>query len=153
MLKSARKKAGISREEASFRLHIGCRTLADYEAGKTTAPPDVVLKMAEVYDQPDLPADYCANLCPIGQIFAHSFEKTNLAVTVLRVLQEFNQVEKLKDRLISIASDGRLTVDEKPEFENILREVVELEKQIGELKIFAMKHGINVMSDEKEKTA
>ncbi len=142
MLKAARNKAGLSREEASFRLHIGCRTLADYEAGRTVAPPDVVLRMAEVYDQPDLPADYCANLCPIGQIYAYHLAKRDLAVAVLGLLKEMADVERLKGKLIDIAADGNLSREELPEFEEIMHEVCHLEKRIGELKIFAMRNGI-----------
>ena len=47
MLREARNNTGLSREEAAHRLYIGTRTLADYELGKTIAPPDVVMKMAE----------------------------------------------------------------------------------------------------------
>lgn len=144
MLRNARNQAGISREEASYRLHIGCRTLADYEAGRTVAPPDVVLRMAEVYKDPTLPADYCANLCPIGQMFAYNFAKQNLAVAVLSLLKEMADVERLKQNLIVIAADGRLAQDELPEFEGIMREFCQLEKQIGELKLFALRCGINV---------
>ena len=46
MLKTARNAAKLSREEAAHRLYIGSRTLADYETGRTVAPPDVVLRMA-----------------------------------------------------------------------------------------------------------
>jgi transcriptional regulator with XRE-family HTH domain len=154
MLTAARNKAGLSRNKASQRLYVGARTLADYENGNTIAPPTVVLKMAEVYGSPNLPADYCSTICPIGQTIAHSFEKTNLAVTVLGVLEKFNDVKQLKNRLISIAADGRLAKDERPEFEEIMREIVALEKQIGELKLFAMRHGIeieSIMPGEKEK--
>lgn len=154
MLRNARNQAGISREEASFRLHIGCRTLADYEAGRTIAPPDVVLRMAEVYGQPDLPADYCALICPIGQIFAYNFAKHDIAVAVLGLINEMADVERLKSNLIAIAADGRLAQDELPEFEGIMREICELEKQIGELKLIAMRNGIDIediMKKEKDR--
>lgn len=46
MLKTARNAASLSREEASHRLFVGSRTLADYESGRTIVPPDVVKRMA-----------------------------------------------------------------------------------------------------------
>lgn len=137
-------KAGLSREEAAWRLHIGGRTLYDYETGKTLVPPDVVMRMAEVYRQPELTADYCAKACPIGQVLAHSLERTEFAVTVLRVLKEFADVEKMKEQLIQIASDGKICPHEEDEFRTIMKEMVELERWIGELKFFALRHGINV---------
>ena len=144
MLKEARNATGLSREEAAHRLYIGTRTLADYECHKTIAPPDVVMRMAEVYTEPALPADYCAKVCPIGQVLAHSLDRPAFAVTVLRVLKEFADVERLRDRLIRIAADGELKQHEVDEFEGILKEAVELEKRIGELKIFALRQGINI---------
>lgn len=144
MFRAARNAAGLSREEAAHRLYIGTRTLADYELGRTIAPPDVVMRMAEVYREPTLTADYCSKICPIGQVLAHSLERTEFAVTVLRVLKEFADVERIKDRLIHIASDGKVSLHEEVEFRAIMKEIVELERWIGELKYFALRHGINV---------
>ena len=146
MLRKARNAAGISREEAAHRLYIGTRTLADYESGRTIAPPEVVMKMAEVYREPALPADYCAKVCPIGQVLAHTLDRSEFAVTVLRVLKEFNDVKKLRDNLVSIAADGQLHDHEMDEFKVILKEMVGLEKRICELKYFAMRHGIEAQN-------
>ena len=144
MLRTARNNAGLSREEAAHRLYVGTRTLADYESGRTIAPPEVVMKMAEVYREPALPADYCAILCPIGQVLAHSLDRSEFAVTVLRLLKEFTDVEHLRDSLIHIASDGRVNPHEVDEFREIMREMIELERQIEELKFFALRQGVDV---------
>jgi len=144
MLRAARNAAGLSREEAAHRIYIGTRTLADYESGRTVAPPDVVMRMAEVYGDPTLTADYCSKVCPIGQALAHSLDRSEFAVMVLRVLKEFADVERLKDRLIHIASDGKVCAKEVDEFKAIMREMVELERQIEELKFFALRQGVDV---------
>lgn len=144
MLKKARNATGLSREEAAHRLHVGSRTLACYELGETLAPPDVVMGMSQVYDDPTLPADYCAKVCPIGQVLAHCVERSEFAVTVMRVLKEFSDVEKLRDNLIKIASDGRINPHEESEFKSIMKEMVELEQWIGELKFFALRQGIEI---------
>ncbi|WP_084665647.1 helix-turn-helix domain-containing protein [Thermanaeromonas toyohensis] len=156
MFREARKQAGLSREEAAARLHIGTRTLFAYESGQSVVPPEIVLKMAEVYNRPDLPANYCAKMCPIGQLIAHHFEKTNVATMVLGLLKELEDVEKVKSRLISIAADGQVDENERPEFQQIVKEVVELEREIGELKQFAARIGISLtslMPKQKEKAA
>ena len=144
MLRTARNKAGITREEAAHRIYIGTRTLADYELGRTIAPPDVVMRMAEVYQEPELTADYCAKVCPIGQVLAHCVRRSEFAVTVMRVLKEFADVKGLLDDLVRIASDGRVNPHEEAEFTAIMREMVELERWIGELKFFALRHGIEI---------
>ncbi len=104
----------------------------------------VVMRMAEVYREPTLTADYCAKVCPIGQVLAHSLNRSEFAVTVLRLLKEFTDVEHLRDSLIHIASDGRVNPHEVDEFKEIIREMVELERQIGELKFFALRHGVEI---------
>lgn len=144
MLRTARNKAGLTREEAAHRIYVGTRTLADYELGHTIAPPDVVMRMAEVYREPTLPADYCATVCPIGQVLAHCVRRSEFAITVLRLLKEFSDVEQLRDALVHIASDGKINPHEVAEFTSILKELVELERQIGELKFFALRQGIEI---------
>lgn len=67
MFREARNAVGLSREEAAQRLYIGTRTLSDYESGRTIAPPDVVLRMAELYQEPELTADYCAKVVQSGR--------------------------------------------------------------------------------------
>ncbi len=144
MLKTARNNAGLSREEAAHRIYVGTRTLADYELGKTVPPPDVVLRMAEVYQEPELTADYCKKTCPIGQILAHSLDRSEFAITVLRLLKEFADVERLRDDLVHIASDGKINAHEVEEFKAIMKEMIGLERQIGELKFFALRQGIEI---------
>lgn len=144
MLRAARNAAKLSREEAAHRLYIGTRTLADYELGRTVAPPDVVMRMAEVYQEPALTADYCSKVCPIGQVLAHTVNRSEFAVTVLRVLKEFADVKEMLDDLVRIASDDQVNPHEVDEFKMIMKEIVELERQIGELKFFALRQGIDV---------
>jgi len=144
MLRAARNAAGLSREEAAHHLYIGTRTLADYESGRTVAPPDVVMRMAEVYRQPELTADYCAKVCPIGQVLAHSLDRSEFAISVLRLLKEFDDVKKLLNDLTRIAADGQVNAHEMDEFREIMREMIELERQIGELKFFALRQGVDV---------
>lgn len=156
MLKEARKQAGLSREEAAFRLHIGTRTLYSYESEDTLPAPEVVLNMAEIYGQRDLPAKYCSTLCPIGQVIAYDYRKANIATIALGILKELTDAGAIKDRLIAIAADGLVAKEELSEFARITRELCELEREIGELKQFAAKNGISledIMPNQKEKAA
>lgn len=137
MWRDARLEAGLSREEAAFRLHIGGRTLYDYETGKTLVPPDIALRMAEVYKQPTITARYCEESCPIGQVYAHPVTVRSLCGAVLGVLNKHNQVTVLRDTLVAIAEDGVIDDVEKADFEVILEELLELEKQIETLKLYA----------------
>ncbi len=45
---------------------------------------------------------------------------------------------------LPLASDGKICPHEEDEFRTIMKEMVELERWIGELKFFALRHGIDV---------
>lgn len=138
MFRDARTKTGMSREEAAFRIHIGSRTLSDYENGVTTPPADVVLRMSEVYEDPGLVAAYCAQCCPIGQVYAHSVsDHGNLCQSVLGLLDEHSDVAELRATLTKIAADGVIDEHEIPVFKSIMEELLELEMKIEELKLQA----------------
>ncbi len=138
MFKRARNIAGLSREDASSRLHIGNRTLNNYEHYLTTVPPEVAISMGEIYTDPTLTAKYCSDYCPIGQIYAHSVpEAINLCSAVLGLLNEYNEVDRIRPQLISIAQDGVIDESELPTFKSILDDLMDLEKKIEEIKLFA----------------
>lgn len=47
--KNARRAAGLTQEQAAEQLYISVRSLAEYEAGRTTPPDDVACRMIDVY--------------------------------------------------------------------------------------------------------
>lgn len=139
MYKKARKSANLSIAEAAWRLHIGSRTLTNYENGYTIVPPEIALKMAEVYGQPALTARYCADYCPIGQIYAYPVADRELTSIVLGLIKEHNDVRLIKSKLIEIAEDGVISEDEVADFEQVVEELMDLEEKIEALKLWALR--------------
>ena len=139
MYKAARNKAGLSAEAAAARIHIGRRTLINYEGGSSTIPPEVVLLMSEAYGQQSLCAKHCSKNCPIGQKFAQDVEEKELEVAVLRLLKNHTDVRLIRDRLTEIAEDGIIDSEEMPDFENIMEELLGLERSIMAMKLLASK--------------
>lgn len=137
MFKSARKQANKSIEGAAFDLHIGTRTLVNYENGHTLIPPDVVLKMSEVYEQPRLAARYCSERCPIGQRYAHKVKDKSLARSVLSIIKELNDVKAIRETLVAIAADGQIDANERAAWEMVIQELSELGQEIETLKWWA----------------
>lgn len=140
MFREARNRAGISRNEAALRLHIGTRTLTNYEHQVTVTPPEIALRMQDIYQDPTLTARYCAEYCPIGQVYAHQVpENQHLCSAVLGLLKEQTDVEKLREKLIEITADGIIDHHEMPHLEHILEELMDLEKKIAEFKLHVAK--------------
>ena len=136
----ARKKAATynerlwSREGAAELLGISVSTLADYELGNTkVVPVDKVVLMADLYNAPELITGYCMRECPVHGFLPLATEEKSLEGIALRLLQNFNEdsLKNMRDSLIEITADGKITKDELPALEKIIGQ---LEKRSSELK-------------------
>jgi hypothetical protein len=142
----------MSRERAAYELHIGNRTLCDYEHGKSHVPPDIALAMEVVYNDPILTAKYCAQYCPIGQRTAQPVVVKDLAGAVLGVVKSMAHMHEAHDRLIEIAGDGEIPEDEIPEFERVMDAFEGMERAIATLRLWSRKN-LAGCQDQKERVA
>ena len=142
MYKIARKKVGLSIEEAAFKLNVANRTLSNYESGETVPSPEVALAMSREYKQPFITQLYCKECCAIGK--AYSYEVlNNVNLTVESVLMSLQQeleeaIEVLPD-LIRLVRNKRVREDfSEEEWDQVvksLHEWLDLEHNIECLKI------------------
>lgn len=142
MYRDARDALGLSRDEAAFRLHIGSRTLVDYEAGKTVPPPDVVLGMSKLYRLPWLTQIYCKEHCAIGE--AYSYEVLNgvnldPASVLVKLSGEMEEAQAVLSEMFKIAVNKNSRSDfsdrEWTSFIKCLHEFFDVEHNIECLKI------------------
>lgn len=109
----AREDLGLTRAEASELLEVISEDRVEKIENERIAPqPYDVLAMARAYKKPSLCNYYCSHECPIGQEYVHEVEVKELSSIVLEMLASLNSVHKQKDRLIEIATDGKITGDE-----------------------------------------
>lgn len=148
MYKEARKQAGLSLDEAAYRLSVAPRTLAKYEAGELRVPCEIVVKMAEIYREPELVAWHCATQCAAGRLLKPVYESGELATNSLALLKELNDVNACMGRLVAMAADGRITLAEEVEFERVMQELAELKAAIERMELLAQK-----MRQERRKAA
>ncbi len=150
MLKSARKAAGLSIEQAAFKLHIGMRTLVNYET-KNMAPPDVLIDMEQVYGSPNLHAVYCSDMCPIGQKYACKVEDKGIAVATLKLLKEINEArEVVRGELVDIVSDGDIGKHETEQFRHVMQHLLLLKKQIAAIEAQAADIVPEIIQEQKK---
>lgn len=144
----ARKEAAMyneklfSREGAAELLGISVSTLADYELGNTkVVPVDKVMLMADLYNAPELKYGYCKYECPIGKTMPLATKAKSIEGIALRMIQEFDadKLKTMKNSLISIAADGVISENEKPELESILQKLDEMAVVISEMKLVGEK--------------
>ena len=135
----ARKKAATynerlwSREGAAELLGISVSTLADYELGNTkVVPVDKVVLMADLYNAPELITGYCMRECPVHGFLPLATEEKSLEGIALRLLQNFNEdsLKNMRDSLIEITADGKITKDELPALEKIIGQLEKMAEVI-----------------------
>lgn len=107
-----------SMEGASEVLGVSKDSLLNYELGLCKqVPVDIVCKMADIYNAPELLNHYCYSECPIGKFTVAPVNKENIeniykiAVNIVNILGEGNEMGK---KLLDIVKDGKITKDEIP---------------------------------------
>lgn len=134
-----------SRESASEQLGISVSTLANYELGITTPPVDIVVKMADLYNAPEILNHYCKTCCPIGRSMSIATDVKSLELATIRVIKRLDEkdIKNIRQELTDIADDGQITEDEEDRLDSILQKLDDLATVISELKLIGQKRLYN----------
>lgn len=138
-----------SREGAADRLGMSPSAVADTELGQSKCmPPDKAVLMADLYKAPHLLNHYCLHECPIGKDRPVSEEVVPIERVTVKILKgmKLNRLDDIKDRLLDIAADGKVSEDEIDDLLEITSYLEDVAKSISELKIItdmAIKRGRN----------
>lgn len=130
----------LSKEGASELLGVSVSTLSDYELGITkSVPPDMVLKMSDLYNAPEIRNYYCREMCPLGCDMP-ALELEDLDRITVKALASLRNVAGAKESLLDITADGIITDDEKPALKKILATLDEISSIAQSLRIWAEKN-------------
>ncbi len=129
-----------SREGAAELLGLSVSSLSDYELGLTkVVPVDKVALMADLYGAPEMKAYYCKECCPLGcnnaKVILEDLDRISL-----KALSSFRKIAGAKETLLNIAEDGIISDDEKPDLDNLLNIMDEVETVIKTFKLWAEKN-------------
>ena len=129
-----------SKEGAAELLGVSVSTLSDYELGITKIiPPDMVLKMSDLYNAPELRNYYCAEICPLG-FDTPRVEISDLDRICVRALFSLRKMNATGELLLDIAKDGIISEDERPDMEKVLHDLEELEEITQNFKVWITKN-------------
>ena len=132
---------GMTRAEASEALNgISESRLEKLETGKTTLQPEDVVDMARVYNRPDLCNYYCRHDCAIGADSVPEAREIALPEIALGMLSSLNTLDSYKNRLIEIAADGKISEDEKKDFNEIKKQLENIDIVVESLKLWVAKN-------------
>lgn len=143
-MKAAQEKTDLKiREKASVLLKISCESLKSYEYGKTPVPARYVLAMCEAYEDPQLFKEHCRFHCPLGQIFFDKFDSLDIEIQhleidrlTLQLLNSFRKISSIKDSLVEIVADGKITEAERPQLNEILETLDSISLHTQELRFW-----------------
>lgn len=126
-----------SREGAGELLGMSPSAVADTELGLTKVmPPDKAVRMADLYNAPQLLNHYCMHECPIHarELSEDVLSIERIAVKMFRQLRT-EELEQVKERIADIAADGQVTEDEIEELDQVMNCLDGLARTASELKI------------------
>lgn len=141
MYKEGRNQAGLTLEEAAFRIPVSPRMLRKYESGEVTPSPETVVRMAKVYNAPELIARYCRE-CPIGQVYGYEVldgVSLDLASVVLSLRQETAEAVDKLATMERLARNRRtradFTAEEWEAFVMAVQEWLDVEHNLAALRL------------------
>ena len=136
----SREAAELTREAASEIMeYISADRIEKIESEKSLPHPDEILELAECYHAPELCNHYCSQECPIGRKFVAPVQQKDLANIVLELLSSFNTIDRQRNRLIDIASDGEISADEQPDFDFIREQLEKIASSVDSLRLWMQK--------------
>ena len=132
---TGRRIAGMTQERWAEALDISVESVRLYESGRGMPSDDVATRMAEVSGAPVLgywhllnKSRVAADLLPQGDsaldevVLLDTIALPQAVIQLLRRIRDFDSSHRI-DRLVDIAEDGRIDQDERPDFEQITREL------------------------------
>lgn len=128
-----------SREGAADYMSIDRGRIYRIESGLMNPYPEEIKMMADLYNAPELENYYCKNICPLGNGIPKA-ELADLDRITVRTLSALRKVSETKDMLLDITEDGVIDDSEKPELEEILKNLEEMETISQSMKLWIKKN-------------
>ena len=126
--KNARQTAGLTQERWAELLGISPEAVRQYETGKITPSDEVVLRMSEAAGMHILCYWHLLRKSRVAADILPDAEDVPLPQAVLQLLRrmrDFDRRHRL-DELCQIAEDGVVDETERPDFDAIVAELMEL---------------------------
>lgn len=144
IFQKCREECSMTRLQASDATEwMSDSRIEKIESGKSVATPEEVLAMSKAYKKPELCNYYCSHECAIGQKYIPEVKPKSIEKIVLEMLAALNSIEKNKDRLIEITSDGVIHDDEIKDFIAISNKLEKISGSADSLKLWLDKTIIN----------
>ena len=132
-----REELDLTREKAGDLIPgFSPERIEKIENGRTQIQPEDALLLEEYYRAPALLNYYCCNECPIGEVHAGRAQSKELSQIAVETLNAVNQMNRIKNRLLEIAEDGRVRTDEYEDFMKIKGVLDRIAQSVSNLQLW-----------------
>lgn len=128
-----------SREGAADYMSIDRGRLYRIESGIAVPYPEEIRLMADLYNAPELENYFCRMMCPLGCEMPKA-ELANLDRITVRTLSVFRKIGKTKEMLLDITEDGVIDESEKPELDEVVKNLEEVEEIAQSMRLWIKKN-------------
>ena len=128
-----------SREGAADYMSIDRGRLYRIESGIAVPYPEEIRLMADLYNAPELENYYCRTMCQLGSEIPKA-ELVDMDRITIRTLSTFRKIGETKEMLLDITEDGVIDENEKPQLEEILKNLEEVEEIAQSMKLWIKKN-------------
>ena len=137
--KTCREAAGYTQERAAELLNISVRHLARIESGEQLPPDDIAYSMVMLYDSQYLQVQHLRRASQLAASILPPVERITLQTAAIRLDNDFDRIlqRRRMRQILQIAEDGVTDAEERPIFEEIVRELGDLVKDFYELRLAA----------------
>ncbi len=98
---------------AAKELGLSDSTLSRYECDFTPPPPETVVQMSHLYQQPNLRRQHCRRYCAIGKLEVPSDDQNDLMTYGYMANKQLADFESYIEHYKKCMEDGKLTDTEK----------------------------------------
>lgn len=126
--KNVRRTSGLTQERWAEVLGLSVEAIRQYETGKILPSDEVVLRMAEVAGQTIVCYWHMLNKSRVAAELLPDVEDVPLpqaVIQLLRRMRDFDKRHRLDD-LLGIAEDGVVDETERPGFDEIVAELMDM---------------------------
>lgn len=120
---TARESTGYTQEKAAELIGVSVESLRSYERGRRVPPTHIVVHMVDVYNLQHLAYQHLKNADDIAKLYLPDVDVENMSAAVLRLLKEVADFVERQQELIAITCDGIIDEEERPHFDEIMREL------------------------------
>lgn len=133
-----REDRGLTREKASEIMDtLSAEKIEKIENDKVNVSPEDVIEMAKSYKAPQLCNYYCSEECKIGAVNkVPKIEEKDLALITVETITSLNRLAGVKDRLLEISEDQKITLDEYEDFIKIKKNLEKIALSVHTLQLW-----------------